>query len=78
MIRLYKKDYRERATNELIGIVAQHPEGVATSDLRGTPQFHGERTLSNRQIIRLLRESGKVREFVGGQGIRTFSFWRLK
>jgi hypothetical protein len=77
-VRLTSKDHRERAAAELLNILAEYPGGVRTSDLRGTPMFHGTRTLSNSQIIRLLRESGKVEQHNGGQGARTFSFWRLK
>ena len=43
------------ATQELLSILAVHPEGMRTSELSGTPKFHGSRTLNNRQITRLLR-----------------------
>jgi hypothetical protein len=71
-------DLRGKATAELLAILAINPGGVRTSELIGTPQFHGGRTLSNRQIIRLLRESGKVTESTGGQGRRTYSSWKLR
>jgi hypothetical protein len=77
-VRLASKDQRERATAELLSILAEYPGGVRTSDLRGTPLFHGTCTLSNAQIIRLLRESDKAEQYCGGQGARTFSLWRLK
>lgn len=75
--RIYKTRTRKEATEELLAILAQHPEGLSTSQLSGTPKFHGGRTLSNRQIIRLLRESGRVRESIGGQGTYNCSWWRL-
>jgi hypothetical protein len=70
------QDQEKRATSELLSIL-EHG-GHSTSELRGTPQFHGGRTLSNRQIIRLLRNSGRVVEAVGGSGMYTYSFWTLK
>jgi hypothetical protein len=71
------KEMAEQAKNELLEILAQHPWGQTTSELSGTPQFHGASTLSNRQIIRLLRSTGKVVEFVVGYGMRTATGWRL-
>jgi hypothetical protein len=70
------KEMAQQAKNELLEILAQHP-GQTTSELSGTPQFHGARTLTNRQIIRLLRSTGKVVEFVVGYGMRTATGWRL-
>lgn len=67
-----------RATNELLSILAEHPEGLTTSWLSGTSQFHGERTLRNRQIIRLLRATGRARESTVGFGMRTATLWKLK
>jgi hypothetical protein len=49
-----------------------------TSDLSGARKFHGMRTLSNRQICRLLRESGKAEMEYGGQWKFTYGIWRLK
>jgi len=65
------------ATEELLHILAVNGP-TATRDLSGTPMFHGSRTLSNRQICRLLRESGKVQMEYGGQGKFTYCIWRLK
>lgn len=74
-IRLVGK-LREEATAELLEVLAHNPLGLSTSELCGTQKFHGVRTLSNRQIIRLLRESGAAVEYKGGQGARTFSYWK--
>jgi hypothetical protein len=60
-MRLNKTD-QAKATDELLSLLAQHPEGMTTKELMGTPKFHGEKTLRSRQIIRLLRQSGKVAE----------------
>jgi hypothetical protein len=59
-------------------MLAEHPEGVRTSEMIGTKKSHGTHTLRNRHVIALLRESGKAREFIGGSGSRTYSYWRLK
>lgn len=78
MIALRTPAIRYQATAELLSILEQTPLGLTTSELSGTPRFHGHRTLSNRQIIRLLRESGKVVESTVGHGMRTASLWRIK
>jgi hypothetical protein len=66
------------AMDELLDILAANPDGMTTSELSGTRRFHGERTLRNRQIIRLLRTTGKVQESTVGYGMRIASLWRLK
>jgi hypothetical protein len=66
------------AVDELLDILAANPEGMTTTELSGTRRFHGERTLRNRQIIRLLRTTGKVQESTIGYGMRTASLWTLK
>ena len=76
-MRIYKQHTRQAATDELLEILAKHPEGLRTSELSGTPKFHGGRTLSNRQIIRLLRDSARAKETVGGSGMRTYYVWQL-
>jgi len=77
-IILRSKRNQQLATSELLEILAQNPSGFTTSELSGTPKFHGHRTLNNRQIIRLLRESGQADEFTVGHGIRTATLWRFK
>ena len=69
------RSQREQAKEELLEILSHG--ACRTSDLRGTQKFHGSRTLSSYQIRALLRETGKVREGFGGQGMRTFSYWTL-
>ncbi len=76
-MRLTKKLAGE-ATDELLSILAEYSSGLRTSELSGTRRFHGERTLRNRQIIRLLGKSGKAAAFRGGQGKRTFYLWKLQ
>jgi hypothetical protein len=77
-MRLTKHD-EVRATNEWLGTLASvHPEWVRTSQLRGTRRFHGGRTLSHSQIIRLVRASGQVEERVGGNERFSFLEWRTK
>jgi hypothetical protein len=72
------KNAKFRATCELLSILAEHSEGMTTTELSGTPQFHGEWTLRNRQIIRLLRATEEVRERTVGYGRRTATLWKLK
>ncbi len=75
-MRLTKKD-EARATGELLALIGKHP-GIRTSELSGTPAFHGMRTLTGRQIIRLLRASGRAVQRLEGSGPRTWFTWRLK
>jgi hypothetical protein len=75
--RICKQETRERATAELLSIL-EKVGPLSTSELSGTPQFHGARTLSNRQIIRLLRESGKAEMEYGGNQRFSYGIWRLK
>lgn len=69
---------RQQAAEELLQMLARYPQGLSTREMVGTPQFHGETTLSHRQIARVLRETGKVGERVGGYGMRTYTVWRLR
>jgi hypothetical protein len=66
------------ATGSIAGLLSSLIAKKGLDDLRGTQKFHGSRTLSFYQIRALLRETGKVREWLGGQGMRTFSYWTLK
>jgi hypothetical protein len=75
--RIYKQHIREKATAELLSILETRGP-LTTSGLRGTPQFRGTRTLSNRQIIRLLRESAKAEMEYGGNQRFSYGIWRLK
>ena len=73
-MKLTAKDTKN-ATAELMMLVRNNP-GVRTSELQGTRAFHGARTLSTSQIIRLLREAGLWPRTCGG-GRRTWYEWRL-
>ena len=68
----------EVATAELLAILREYPDGLPTSAMSGTQKFHGGRTLKNRQIIKLLRATNEVDEFMGGHGMRTFLIWKLR
>jgi hypothetical protein len=65
------------AEQELLDMLRNRPEGLSTSELRATPHFHGGRTLSNRQVITVLRASRLVNEKIGGHGMRTYLHWNL-
>ena len=71
-VRLTKRD-EEHATAELLMLVRNNP-GVRTSELRGTRAFHGARTLSSAQVVRLLRQAG-LRPRACGVGRRTWHEW---
>ena len=75
-MRLSKKQ-AEDATKELLSLIAAARYGRRTSELIGTARFHGARTLSNRQVARLLRATGKTRETVDGHGMRTATRWYI-
>ena len=50
------------ATQELLAILAEYPDGLPTKVLVGTERFHGEHTLSPAQIARMLRATHIVNE----------------
>lgn len=78
-MKLYRKRTIERAKEELFSILVAHPMGMQTSQLSGTPQFHGRRTLRNSQIVRLLRSmSDRVEETRVVQGNRRMLWWTVK
>jgi hypothetical protein len=66
------------ATVELISRLRSEPQGLTTRELVGSPRFHGARTLSHKQIIRLLRASGQVREGIFGGGCRSCLLWKIR
>lgn len=69
-----------KATAELLGLLAgtSRFHNVATKDLIGTPRFHGERTLTTRQVAKLLRASGRVGEATYQYGIYQQTRWWLR
>jgi hypothetical protein len=72
------KNLARAATSELLEVLRKNPAGLRTSELCGASRFRGKRRLRNRQIVRLLKESGKVTPFIGDQGNRIYYLWRLK
>lgn len=77
-MRLNEK-LRQEATKELLTILASLPEAwVPTKELIGTPCFHGERTLTSRQVISLLRASDQTREKRESYGRYTQVSWALQ
>jgi hypothetical protein len=77
-MRLYKAHTIKEATDELLEMLREYPDGLPTSAMSGTQKFHGGRTLRNSQIIKLLRATNEVDEFIGGHGMRTFLIWKLR
>jgi uncharacterized protein len=73
-----RKGQEEQATRELLSKLSMHPEGLATTEMSGTKQFHGVKTLRNPQIIRLLGRSGKAEMTMVGGGNYWKCVWKLK
>ena len=72
------KQQEYAATQELLAILTKNPSGRTTSELCGTPRFHGAATLSHRQIARLLRATGRVEESPYGSGCKAPTLWKLR
>jgi hypothetical protein len=71
------KNQRHEAKAELLQIVQQFP-GIRTSKLFGTDRFHGQRTLTVKQILPILHElksEGRIRSTQRGAGSRTWYEW---
>ena len=66
-----------KAKAELVEILRSFPAGLRTSQLMGTPRFHGMRTLSLRQVRKLLEEIPGLAKSYHGAGARTWCEWRL-
>jgi hypothetical protein len=75
------KQQEIRATNELLAILAddrhQGGHGLRTSEMRGTPAFHGESALSAKQIARLLLKTGMAIARLNGSPRFSYSVWQL-
>jgi hypothetical protein len=72
------KSQAEYAARELIEILKNFPNGLPSKDLIGTPRFHGYRTLTSRQIHRVLRNHPKVELIQINYGYVIQSRWQLK
>jgi hypothetical protein len=70
-----------QAINELLAMLAKDRQrggfGLRTSEMRGTRQFHGMRTLSFTQIARLLRKTGKAVSILSGSPRYSYNLWQL-
>ncbi len=75
-MRLTKRE-AHKAKAELMELLKKNPFGLRTSPMQGTRKFHGARTLSLRQIARLLREIPGVEHDYEGYGYMAASWWRL-
>ncbi len=71
------KEQEIRASNELLAMLASNRRGLRTSEMCGTPAFHGARTLSLRQVARLLRKSGKTVAILSGSPWFSYHVWKL-
>jgi hypothetical protein len=65
------------AREELLARLKSTPNGLSTNQLRGTNHFHGEKTLSAKQVVRLLRRTGQAEEYCSGAGVRAFTLWKF-
>ena len=77
MKRMTKRD-EHLATQEMLERLRSFPAGLRTSQLIGTRRFHGERTLTAKQVARLLRASGEADHSYEGAGYMAASWWKLK
>lgn len=82
-MRLSKKRTIEQATRELLSILKNREatsflDSIPTKDLIGTPAFHGSRTLTPRQVGRLLLASGKVNSVLNDFGMFYQKRWWLR
>jgi hypothetical protein len=72
------RDQEVRATKELLVMLVKDKKngghGLRTSEMQGTPAFHGNSTLSLRQIARLLRKAGATDELCGSCSY-TYNQW---
>ena len=71
------KHLAQVATVELLEILRKNPAGLRTSQLTWTWKFHGYRTLTARQVTRLLWNSGVVNHRYEGTGYMVASRWTL-
>lgn len=71
------KQQEHRATDEMLEIILKRGR-VRTSELVGTPHFHGEKTLSLAQVRRLLRKTGIVEMDHCGQYHYQWGEWHFK
>ena len=72
------KEEAAKATAEILSMLKEHPEGLPTRDLIGTPRFHGMRTLTSRQIHRLLKQQPTIIRSFEGSGNWAASWWQMK
>jgi len=70
----FTNEQREFTTDELLSTLSRHRDGLSTTGLATFPRFQN---LTNRQIIRLLKNSGEATRRVRGRGMRTCHVWRL-
>ncbi|MEY2502904.1 MAG: hypothetical protein QOI07_3238 [Verrucomicrobiota bacterium] len=71
---------RDIAKQELLRLL-ETVGPARTSELRGTNRFHGEHTLSEatvRKLLRELEEAGEVTSRLRGHGMRTCLVWTRK
>jgi len=78
MKSLEKKSKYMLFPRELIEILKIFPNGLPTKDLIGTPRFHGYRTLTSRQIHRVLRNHPKIELIQIHYRFVIQSWWQLK
>lgn len=75
------KEQETCATNELLALLARNRQrgghGIRTFLMCGTPAFHGESTLSLKQIARLLRKSGRAVAKSNRNPRFSYNVWKL-
>jgi hypothetical protein len=66
------------ALQEMLEMLAAHPEGVSTHQLRVTKSFHTRRELTAKQVEQLLSRVPGVEIQVKSIGLRWANTWKLK
>jgi hypothetical protein len=69
---------RQVATEELLALLADNPQGLPTRELVCTRSFNGPGALSMGQVRSLLRSTTNVSQSYEQNGRWTCAWWRIK
>jgi hypothetical protein len=63
---------------DVIEILTSYTAGLPTKDLLGTKHFHGSKTLTSKQVHRILNKQPEIERSWQGSGYYGSSWWKLK
>ncbi len=63
---------------DVVEILTEISPGLPTKDLLGTKHFHGSRTLTSKQVHRILGRQTNIERTWRGSGYYGSSWWKLK